>query len=357
MKRNKKWIALLAAAAMTAFLSFPAYASGRDSDAAVEDNQAVEGAEVDEVTTLEITHHTEYPVTIKTYGTDGNELETVYEKAPERAVAIYQGSIETMLMLGLQDKMIATGGLDNAVPDSMKAAFSEIEYLDEFTPSLETMTMLEPDFILSWGSLFKETTLGDAKGWVDKGTNIYINSNTARNDNPRTLENEYTDILNLGIIFDVQDRAEAIVNKMKDTIAQVTEATASIEEKPTVLVLESYDTFWNYGADTLAGDMVTQLGGELLNADADELGKEDVVTANPDVIFVVYMPYEGDDPETLKAEKLAVFTEDEAFASLSAVQNGRVVPIMLSEMYAAATRTQDGINTIAKGLYPDLVLE
>ena len=74
------------------------------------------------------------------------------------------------------------------------------------------------------------------------------------------------------------------------------------------------------------------------------------------MIFVVYMPYTGDDPETVKQENLDKILEDEALSSLSAVQNGRVVPIMLSEMYASATRTQDGIETIAKGLYPDLDL-
>lgn len=81
-----------------------------------------------------------------------------------------------------------------------------------------------------------------------------------------------------------------------------------------------------------------------------------MITANPDVIFVVYMPYSGDDPETVKQEKLNVLLEDETYASLDAVKNQRVVPIMLSEMYASATRTQDGIETIAKGLYPDLKL-
>ena len=49
--------------------------------------------------------------------------------------------------------------------------------------------------------------------------------------------------------------------------------------------------------------------------------------------------------------------KEESFQSLSAVKNDRVVPIMLSEMYASATRTQDGIETIAKGLYPDLNLD
>ena len=76
-----------------------------------------------------------------------------------------------------------------------------------------------------------------------------------------------------------------------------------------------------------------------------------------DVIFVVYMPYAGDDPETVKESQLAVIKDDEALQSLDAVKNGRVYPIMLSEMYASATRTQDGIETFAKGLYQDVNLD
>jgi iron complex transport system substrate-binding protein len=372
MKRGnvtKKMMAVLMAAAMMLSVAgcgsstSDANTDRKDASAIVEENQAPETdadsetAETESVSDAAEEKRTVYPVTITTYGSDGLEMTTTYEKAPEKVLAVYQGCIETMLALGLEDHLVATAGLDNEVPDDMKAAFSSVTYLDEFTPSLETVTMLEPDMIFSWGSLFKDTTLGDAQGWVDKGTNIYINSNTRPSSGeisyPRTLENEYQDILNLGIIFDVQDKAEAIVNEMKETVAQTIANTEEIEDKPTVLILESYDTFWNYGANTLGGDMVTSLGGVLAAPDGGDLGKEDVIALNPDVIFVVYMPYSGDDAETLKQEKLDVILEDEAFASLSAVQNGRVVPIMLSEMYASATRTQDGIVTIANGLYPD----
>ena len=68
-------------------------------------------------------------------------------------------------------------------------------------------------------------------------------------------------------------------------------------------------------------------------------------------------PCAGDDPETVKESQLAVIKDDEALQSLDAVKNGRVYPIMLSEMYASATRTQDGIETFAKGLYPDVNLD
>lgn len=335
--------------------------SRKDANSIVEDNKATDSVqdETEQETEAISAKKTEYPLTITTYGTDGKELTTVYEKAPEKVLAVYQGSIETMLALGLENHLVATAGLDNEVPDDQKPAFSKVKYLDEFTPSLETVTMLEPDMIFSWGSLFGEKTLGDAKGWVDKGTNIYMNTNTHPKDGDtayaKTLENEYNDILNIGRIFDVQDKAEAIVNDMKETIENTKAAAADISEKPDVLILEySGETYYNYGASTLGGDMVTQLGGNLANPDGGSLGKEDIINANPDVIFVVYMPYAGDDPEQVKQTNLDYILKDEALASLDAVKNDRVIPIMLSEMYASATRTQDGIETFARGLYPDL---
>ena len=103
--------------------------------------------------------------------------------------------------------------------------------------------------------------------------------------------------------------------------------------------------------------MVTQLGATLANPDASTVGKEDIIAANPDVIFVVYMPYAGDDPQSVMDSQLAVIQDDEALQSLDAVKNGRVYPIKLSEMYASATRTQDGIETFAKGLYPDAAID
>ena len=355
---SKKLLAIFMAASMSLSFSSVGFAEDRvDADTIKADNLPSGDAESsDEVNVESEGKKTEYPLTITTYDYEGNEVETTYEKAPKKVLAVYQGSIETMLALGLEDRLVATAGLDNEVPDEMKAAFSETNYLDEFTPSLETVTMLEPDLILSWGSIFAEDRLGNVTNWIEKGCNTYINTNT-RKGGSRTLENECTDILNLGMIFDVQDKAEAIVNNIQDVVSKTKEAAENMEAKPSVLILEPYgEDISNYGAKSLGGDMVTKLGAELANPDASSVGKEDIIAANPDVIFVVYMPYSGDDPETVKESQLSAITEDEALQSLDAIKNGRVYPIMLSEMYASATRTQDGIETFAEGLYPDIEL-
>lgn len=332
----------------------------KDAKSIQQENQAGD-QETDTKAANENGKRTEYPLTITTYDGDGSEITTTYEKAPEKVLAVYQGSIEVLLALGLSDKLVAAAGLDNELPEEWKPAFSGVKYLDEFTPSKETVTMLEPDMIVSWGSLFKDKTLGAAGDWLKKGTNMYINTNTRPKQGEitasRTLDNEFEDILNLGKIFDVQEKAEAIVNQMKETIRKTTEYTSKLNSKPSALILEFMkDTYTNYGKGSLGGDMLTALGGRFANPDAQVLGKEDIISANPDVIFVVYMPYAGDDPEKVKQESLARITEDEALKSLSAVANKRVIPIMLSEMYASSTRTMDGIRNIARGLYPEFTL-
>ena len=280
-------MAMVMAAAMTVSAAPAVYAAERaDSETIKEDNQpaaedSTESADTED-SSAEATK-TEYPLTITTYDYDGNEIETTYEKAPEKVLAVYQGSIETMLALGLEDHLVATAGLDNEVPEDLKEAFSKTNYLDEFTPSLETVTMLEPDMILSWSSLFSDKNLGNVTDWIDKGCNTYYNTNT-RPDGDRTLENEFTDILNLGKIFDVQDKAQAIVDDAKAVIDKTLTATADVEEKPSVMVLEPLgEDITNYGAKSLGGDMVTQLGATLANPDASTVGKEDIIAANRDM--------------------------------------------------------------------------
>lgn len=296
-----------------------------------------------------------YPVTVTNYNYLGDEVSYTYAEAPQRVVAVYQGSIETMIALGLEDHVIASYGLDNEVKPEWQEGFAAMNYREDvFAPDKETMTLLEPDMILSWGSLFSEKNLGDVTGWNSKGVATYINTNTRGGGRPRTLENEYTDILNLGRIFDVEDRAEALVEEMRTAITTTLTAVEG-QDSPRVAVVEPIGGgMTNYGADSLAGDMVVQLGGTLVKPEGGEMSKEELVQADPDVIFVIYMAYSGDDPETVVAEQLGAITRDPALASLSAVAADRVKPVMLGDVYAAGPRTVDGIRTIAAGMYPDM---
>lgn len=295
-----------------------------------------------------------YPVTITNYNFAGEEVELTFEKAPEKVLAVYQGCIETMAALGLDGHVVASYGLDNEVKPEWQDSFAKMNYNDEvFAPDKESVIMMEPDFIFTWGSFFGEERLGDVDYWIGKGTNTYLNSNTRAGGRPRTLENEYNDILNIGKIFDVEDKAEAMVQDMKDDIASAIQA-AEGQDKPKVVIIEYLTELRNYGASSLGGDMVTKLGAELAIPDASAIGHEDLVATDPDIIFVVYMPYNGDDPEQVKQDNLDKVLKEPGLANLSAVKSNKVYPIMLSNMYASGPRTADGIKAFSEFLYPNL---
>lgn len=292
-----------------------------------------------------------YPVTIETFDYAGNPVQTTYEKAPEKVVAVYQGCIETMLALGLEDHVIAAYGLDNEVKEEWQEAFEKMNYQTEpFAPDAETVTVLEPDMIFSWGSLFGDKMLDDVDRWLEQGVNTYMVRNTASGAG-RTLENEYQDLRNIAAIFNVREKGEALIAEMQEQVEQAQTAAAG-QESVRVLVVEPMgNTIRNYGADSLAGDMVKKLGGTLAIEASSEIGKEDLLAANADVIFVVYMAYSGESPEQVRNAQLDVITADDALQTLSAVQNKRVYPIMLGDVYASGVRSIDGIRALSQGMY------
>lgn len=297
-----------------------------------------------------------YPVTISNYNYAGQAVTYTYTQAPQRVVCVYQGCIETMIALGLEAHVIASYGLDNEVKEQWQGGFADMHYDESvFSPDKETMTLLEPDFIFTWHSAFSEKKLGDVDGWNQKGVGTYMSQNSGAAE-ARTVEHEYEDILNIGKIFNVEDKAQALVDEMK---AQVSDTLSAVQgqDPVTVAVVEPISgSITNYGQKSLAGDMVTALGGELAMPQADSISKEDLVAADPEVLFVVYMAYSGDDPESVMAEQLSLIQDDPALQSLQAVKNGSVHLIMLGDMYASGPRTLDGLKTLAQGMYPELSL-
>ena len=83
--------------------------------------------------------------------------------------------------------------------------------------------------------------------------------------------------------------SDAIVDEITLTVNEVS-SKVSNEEKQSAMVIEFYDDeIYTYGSKTLAGDMVTKLGAEVLNPEGGNIGAGDLIKLNPDCIFVSYM--------------------------------------------------------------------
>lgn len=289
-----------------------------------------------------------YPVIITTYNYEKEPIEITFEKTPEKVVAVYQNSIETLLALGLEDKIVAAAGLDHDVKDEYKEAFSKVKYYDN-VPTKEEVIGLEADFILSWYSFFGEKRLGDVGFWHERNINTYMAQNSGVSK-PDSIENEYNDILNMGKIFNVEDKAKAIVDNMKAEIEKAKEFGKDREPVKTVILeIGKENTFRIYGEDSIGGNIATLVGADLVAKENGRIGAEDLVNLNPEVIFTVYYGNAIDRDTALQS-----IMENPALSSISAIQNNRVHSIMLSEVFASGIRTLDGIISISKGLYPEL---
>lgn len=306
---------------------------------------------------------TEYPLTITTYNYAQQEVEYTFEKAPERVYAYAQCNIETLLALGLADKIIYTSGLDGEIDPQYAEDFAKLPYTDGLV-SKEDMLGLEPDFIAAWFSSFSDKRLGDVDFWHERGIGTYMALNSGCRgpaaEYPRTIEEELQDILNMGIIFDVQDKAEAIVEEIRAEIQKIADYLSENSiEKLTVAVLEDEGgTYRVYGEDVLGGDVAIAGGAELAvgkHGDNGNISAEDLIATNPDAIYMVWFDgYTVGEEDYAGEHVVKLITENPAFASLNAVQNGRVYPINLSYIYCSGMRTMEGVLEFSTSLYPEL---
>ena len=297
-----------------------------------------------------------YPVTIENFNTQGEPEQQTFTKPPERVVAVWQNSIETLLALGVGDRVIA----GNGVPDKKffrkeyQEQYSKIPYTGLQLLDLETTMMLKPDLIVGWHSTFAPKVIRPTEFWHKRGVNTFIARSSMITNKKRTLENEYKDILDLGKIFDKNERAQELVGQMQQEVQYAVSQTAGFKQRPRALIVEFLGKDVNvYGERSLAGDIVRELHGELLSPKEHNIGLEQVVDLDPDVIFVVVIEsHYGREQDMVNR-----ITQHKALKNLRCVKEGRVLPLPLYAIYSAGVRSYDGIKIIANGLYPELYKE
>ena len=92
------------------------------------------------------------PVTIENINEKGEPVSQVYEQPPQRVVAVWQNSIETLLALGVGDRIIAGMGVPNVkyIRPEYRAAYEAIPYTSLENLDVETILMMQPDLIVGW---------------------------------------------------------------------------------------------------------------------------------------------------------------------------------------------------------------
>lgn len=297
-----------------------------------------------------------YPLAVEILNSHGKKERQVFYSPPKRVAAVWQNSIETLLALGVEDRIIAGMGVPDRkyIREEYQAGYEAIPYksLENLDP--ETIMMMRPDFIAGWSSTFTDKVLRSTEFWNERGVHTYISQNSAPANRNRTIENEYADILNLGKIFDREEKAESLVKEMKDEISRTAGQATLTGKHPRGLIIEFMGSDISvYGEETLAGDILRRMNGELLASGQQQISKEQIIEMDPDAIFVILIEEDYDHPK----QKLDMLYHEQALRDVRCIREKRVYPLPLYSVYSSGIRTLDGIRYIGKGLYPDLYKE
>jgi iron complex transport system substrate-binding protein len=294
-----------------------------------------------------LAQQTSYPLTIQ-----NGETTLVFEQAPERMVTLNGHTTELALALGLAPKMVGTAYMNHPVLDSLKAEYDAIPILSDGTgsPSLEVVLGTNADFTFGRLSAYRDTAVAPVEKLGELGINAYAVTGTLIKG--ATMDVVYEDIAKLGQIFDIQPKANALIESIKADIAAVQDTLKAAGVAPvTVMVYDSgTDAIYTTGK-ALQTHLIELAGGVNVFADVDEtwanVSWEEAVARAPEVIVI------NDYGQVSAADKIALLKANPALASVPAVQNDHFVVLPLPSAFEGV-RNPEAVRTLAAGFYPEL---
>ena len=294
----------------------------------------------------------EEPVVIENMGRT-----TTYEEAPETAVALSYSIAEIMVALGLEDKIVAIAPsmyILDQVSEEYRETVGSFPVLEGSygVPTLETVLDTGAEFVFGDAYSFYASGVGTAEDFEAAGVNIYATEGTYVED--ATFENIYNDIINIGKIFRVEERAEELVAQLREREAAVEASVAGLE--PVRVFYFDSDTGGGVDMSTV-GDtglqslMLEMAGAENIFSDVEgqfvAVSWEDVVDRDPE--YIIVCDYYG---EGYAEEKIAELKANPATMDMDAVVNDRFIVVPGMAMFPSL-ECMDAVELIAAGLHPD----
>lgn len=277
-----------------------------------------------------------------------------FTQHPQRIVALWQNSIETLIALGAGDKIIAAAGVYNEKhlnPDYLEA-YKRIPVRQTQIFSQENVLMMHPDFIAGWLFDFtgKGRSIGSSSFWEERNVNVYMNlMNGAEFKAQHTMEDELKYITDLGKIVGNEAQAAIIISGINNKILRYKQQLA-VKKRLKVLVVSNFGkTITIYTPRTLAGDILTRLGADVIGKKQEAVGEneyisyEEILTSQPDVIFLQCSP------ENENMLLKSVYSNP-ALQNVKCIKNRQVYCIPFYTIRSPGVRIDDAVDIFAKGL-------
>ncbi|OEV12881.1 iron ABC transporter substrate-binding protein [Streptomyces nanshensis] len=262
-------------------------------------------------------------------------------EAPHRAVTLDQSSTETLLALGLADRMAGTSYLKTSIAPRYRTDYKKVPVLSPKTLTSEQLRAANPDLaVASFAELYGKDRVGTRKELADSGLPSYVSAvDCPHRSKPGMTPFDllFQDYENLGRMFHAERRAQKLIDSQRKSVQRAQSVRKKIRNKPSVVWIYSVFDGAPYvaGKGGLPSEMSRLVGAENAFDDVDEqwpeVSWEAVADRDPDLIVLGDLPELGQPGDSAR-DKLRMLRKDPLTSKLSAVRKKRVLTVPGIEM-------------------------
>ena len=271
-----------------------------------------------------------------------------FDSPPQRAISNDVNLTEMMLVLGLSDKMVGYTGISGwkTLDEEMRLGVKQLPELSPKYPSKEVLVGADADFFFAgWNYGMKvggEVTPETLKPF---GINVYELTESCihiMSKKKASMDDMYNDLLNLGLIFQIENRAKKIVDAYRTDLNNFTQKLEPIAAKKVFVYDSGEDTPFTAGRYAMPTALIEAAGGINIMDDFQKswgtVTWEEVIDRNPEVVVIVNYG------KVTAEQKRKFMISNPAFANIDAVKNDRFVTLE----YVEATPGPRNIKAIKK---------
>lgn len=279
---------------------------------------------------------------------DSCNRQVTFDAPPKAAISNDVNLTEMMLALGLADRMVGYTGISGwkTLDEKMRSGIDALPELSAKYPSKEVLIGADADFYFAgWNYGMKVGGEVTPETLAPFGIDVYELTESCIHigDKPKvSMEDMYNDLRNLGKIFDVEDKAAALIAGYQAELTAFSDGLETGDPLRVFVYDSGEDTPFTAGLYAMPTALIEAAGGTNIMDDFEKswgtVTWEAVVERNPEVVVIVNYG------NVTAAEKRAFMMNNPAFADMDAVKNNRFLVLE----YVEATPGPRNINAIQK---------
>lgn len=280
--------------------------------------------------------------------------EVTFDAPPKAAISNDVNLTEMMLVLGLTDRMVGYTGISGwkTLDEEMRAGVEALPELSAKYPTKEVLVGADADFFFAgWNYGMKVGGEVTPETLEPFGIQVYELTESCTHimeKGKASLDDMYNDLLNLGKIFAVEEKAEALVAGYRAELDAFTGALETGEPLRVFVYDSGEDAPFTAGRYAMPTALIEAAGGRNIMDDFEKswatVTWEEVVERNPEVVVIVNYG------SVTAEEKRAFMMSNPAFADLDAVKNDRFVTLQYVEA-TPGPRNINAVKTLARAFW------